>query len=150
MTLDSSLRFRAATGGTYYFSVESFGPAGWDPEDDGPGQGTTSGTYSLHVSIGPPATAAQIAQENVEALISGAEWPSPNLTYAFPNEANDYPGNFGDGEPNTFEPFTALPDASMTVVSVEMRSAPRRHASIWPMDLPWFDSPPRNTTVRSR
>jgi Ca2+-binding RTX toxin-like protein len=108
MTLDSSLRFRAATGGTYYFSVESFGPAGWDPEDDGPGQGTTSGTYSLHVSIGPPATAAQIAQENVEALISGAEWPSPNLTYAFPNEANDYPGNFGDGEPNTFEPFTAF------------------------------------------
>ena len=49
-----------------------------------------------------------------------------------------------------FEPMTARPSSSITVVSVETRLAPRRQASIWPIDLPWFDSPPRNSTVRSR
>ena len=42
------------------------------------------------------------------------------------------------------------PVSSMTVVSVETSIAPRRQASIWPIDLPWFDSPPRNRTVLSR
>ena len=49
----------------------------------------------------------------------------------------------------SFEPRTARPASSMTVVSVETSSAPRRQASIWPIDLPWLDSPPRNSTVRS-
>ncbi len=47
----------------------------------------------------------------------------------------------------SFEPLTARPFSSTTVVSVETSSAPRRQASIWPMLLPWFDSPPRNITV---
>ena len=48
------------------------------------------------------------------------------------------------------EPMTAVPASSMTVVSVDTSSAPRLQASIWPIDLPWFDSPPRNRTVLSR
>ena len=50
----------------------------------------------------------------------------------------------------SLEPMTARPDSSMTVVSVDTSNAPRRQASIWPIDLPWFDSPPRKRTVRSR
>ena len=49
-----------------------------------------------------------------------------------------------------FEPMTATPVSSITVVSVDTSAAPRRHASIWPIDFPWFDSPPRNRTVLSR
>ena len=49
-----------------------------------------------------------------------------------------------------FEPMTARPASSTTVVSVETSWAPRRQASIWPIDLPWLDSPPRNMTVRPR
>ena len=43
-----------------------------------------------------------------------------------------------------------VPVSSMTVVSVDTSFAPRRQASIWPIDLPWFDSPPMNRIVRSR
>ncbi len=85
-TWDSLVTFRAPESGTYYFSIESYGPG----IDDGPGSGTSSGTYKLNVSIGPVATEEQILQEDVEALISGLSWPSTQLSYAFPNETGDY------------------------------------------------------------
>ena len=47
-------------------------------------------------------------------------------------------------------PITARPSSSITVVSDATCSAPRRPASIRPIDLPWFDSPPRNRTVVPR
>ena len=49
-----------------------------------------------------------------------------------------------------FEPIRTTPSSSVTVVSVDTSSPPRRQASIWPIDLPWFDSPPRNMTVCPR
>ena len=45
-----------------------------------------------------------------------------------------------------FEPMTTTPASSVTVVSVDTSWPPRRQASIWPIDLPWLDSPPRNIT----
>ncbi|MEA3015116.1 MAG: serralysin [Sphingomonadales bacterium] len=97
---DSFFSFRAATSGTYYFSLESF----QDPNNP------TSGTYEINVTVGPPATAAQLIQEDVDALISGASWPTTNITYSFPDSASDYPAGFGDPddpEPASFLQFTA-------------------------------------------
>ena len=85
---DSQIRFRAGTSGTYYFSIEAFQGDNAD----------SSGAYQLHVSIGPQATSAQIAQEDIDALVSGLEWPSANVSYSFPNEVDDYPSPFGDPE----------------------------------------------------
>jgi hypothetical protein len=48
------------------------------------------------------------------------------------------------------EPARTTPASSITVVSVDTSRPPRRQASIWPMLLPWFDSPPRKSTVLSR
>jgi Ca2+-binding RTX toxin-like protein len=92
---DSQIIFRAATSGTYYFSVGSF-------------EGTSSGNYQLHVSIGPQATAAQLIAEDVDALISGAEWNHPNLTFSFPTLASQYPSDFDEvSPPSQFEAFNA-------------------------------------------
>jgi Ca2+-binding RTX toxin-like protein len=96
---DSFFSFRAATSGTYYFSLESF----QDP------QNPTTGTYEINVTVGPPATAAQLIQEDVDALISGAAWPTTNITYSFTDSASDYPPGFGDPddpEPVSFQQFT--------------------------------------------
>ena len=78
---DSLIHFRAATAGTYYFSIGSF---------VGPGQ-SSSGAYQLNVSVGPPASAAQIAAEDLLALQSGASWNHLNLTYGIPTTFNQYP-----------------------------------------------------------
>jgi serralysin len=96
---DSFFSFRAATSGTYYFSLESF----QDP------QNPTSGTYEINVTVGPPATAAQLIQEDIDALISGAAWPTTAITYSFPDSASDYPAGFGDPddpEPASFQQFS--------------------------------------------
>ena len=77
---DSFLKWRAPTAGTYYFSIEAF------DDDDNP----TSGSYQLNVSIGPPATADELLQEDIDALISGNEWPTNNLTYSFPSLISHY------------------------------------------------------------
>jgi Ca2+-binding RTX toxin-like protein len=98
---DSFFSFRAATSGTYYFSLESFQDA----------QNPTSGTYEINVTVGPPATAAQLIEEDVDALISGSAWPTTNITYSFPDSATDYPAGFGDPddpEPVSFQQFTAF------------------------------------------
>jgi serralysin len=96
-TTDSFLSFRAPTSGTYTFAMQSF-------------DGTSHGTYDLQVSIAPPASAAQIREENIEALISGAVWPSPDLTYGFPASKDDYADYASydppQTEPDTFAPFT--------------------------------------------
>jgi serralysin len=97
---DSQIRFRAGTGGTYYFAVSSF-------------EGTSSGNYQLHVSIGPPATAQQIQAEDIEAMISGAAWNHTNLTFGFPTSAADYPSDFSEVMPPTgFEAFNATQQAA--------------------------------------
>ncbi|HEV7660388.1 MAG TPA: M10 family metallopeptidase C-terminal domain-containing protein [Allosphingosinicella sp.] len=98
---DSFFSFRAATSGTYYFSLESF----QDP------QNPTTGTYEINVTVAPPATAAQLIQEDVDALISGSAWPTTNITYSFPDSASDYPAGFGDPddpEPVSFQQFSAF------------------------------------------
>src|SRR5665647_3022809 len=45
------------------------------------------------------------------------------------------------------EPLTTTPLSSITEVSDATWTPPRTHASIRPMLLPWFDSPPRISTV---
>jgi len=93
---DSQIRFRAATGGVYYFSIESFN------DEHGP---TSSGAYNLNVSVGPPATPQQLVQEDINALVSGSSWDHTNLTYGFPTSPSDYPGNPSEVQ-NGFTPFT--------------------------------------------
>ena len=83
--LDSLVRFRAPEGGTYYFSIRSYF------DESGP---SSSGGYTLNVSIGPPADKAQIDEENIEALLSGATWNTLNLTYGFTSIGSQY----GPGE----------------------------------------------------
>ena len=83
--MDSLVRFRAPTSGTYTFSIASFSDFG------GP---TSSGGYSINVSLGPPASTSQIDEENINALISGDSWYDLNLTYGFPTSSSDY----GSGE----------------------------------------------------
>jgi Ca2+-binding RTX toxin-like protein len=96
---DSQIIFRAATSGTYYFSIESFN------DDNGP---TSQGAYQINVSIGPPATQAQLIAEDIDALISGASWNHTNLTYGFPTMASQYPSDFKEVSPATkFEAFSA-------------------------------------------
>jgi VCBS repeat-containing protein len=111
-TYDSFLTFRASTSGTYYFSVESYGPPEtWNPEEDPPGQGQTSGTYDLNVSIAPPATPDEILQEDIEALISGSSWPTTSLTYSFPDSISDYPDSPAD-DTTGFAAFNATQQAA--------------------------------------
>jgi Ca2+-binding RTX toxin-like protein len=109
---DSYLTFRAPTAGTYYFSVESYG----DGIETGPGTGTSNGNYSLNVSIGPPATMAQIIDEDIDALISGAEWQTHNLSYGFPTLTSQYPAGIDetDSPSDNFEPFNATQQAVVT------------------------------------
>ena len=117
-TWDSFLTWRAPTAGTYYFSIESWG----DGVQDGPGTGETTGNYQLNVSIGPPATAAQILEEDIEALIGSAPWPDPNssqpgtnLTFAFPNSPADYPAGIPETA-NNFEAFNAIQRTATTQI----------------------------------
>ncbi len=102
---DSFIRFRAPTAGTYYFSIESF----QDQPDP------TEGDYQLHVSVGPPATMAQIISEDVDALVSGAQWPTTSLTYAFPTLPSQYPADIDetDSPSDNFEPFNATQQAAV-------------------------------------
>jgi serralysin len=74
------VRFRAPETGTYFFSVESFQG----------GTARTSGSYELNVSVGPPATPAQLLEEDILAMLSGQEWSGLNLTYGFPTRESDY------------------------------------------------------------
>ncbi|HYI49007.1 MAG TPA: DVUA0089 family protein, partial [Allosphingosinicella sp.] len=97
---DSQIRFRAGTGGTYYFAVSSF-------------EGTSSGDYQLHVSIGPAATAQQIQAEDIEALISGAAWNDQTLTFGFPTSPADLPSDFSEVMPPLgFEAFNPVQQAA--------------------------------------
>jgi Ca2+-binding RTX toxin-like protein len=97
---DSQIIFRAATSGTYYFSVGSF-------------ENMSNGNYQLHVSIGPQATAAQLIDEDIDALISGAEWNHTNLTFGFPTLASQYPSDFEEVSPPTkFQAFNPAQQAA--------------------------------------
>ena len=101
---DSFIHFRASTAGTYYFSIESF--------QDQPNP--TTGTYQLNVSIGPPASAAQIAAEDTLALESGSTWNHLNLTYGIPSFQTQFPvNNWDEDNPaSDFKPFNAAQRAA--------------------------------------
>jgi serralysin len=113
---DSFISFRAPSAGTYYFSVESFGDLNNDGDDDGQTVGESSGGYSLNVSIGPPATMAQLISEDIDALISGSRWPGTSLTYGFPTLASQYPANIKETDSPTdqFGPFSAQQQSVVT------------------------------------
>jgi len=101
---DSFIRLRVSNSGTYLFAVSSF----QDPERP------TSGSYELNVSIGPPVSAAQILDEDVDALVSGAAWNDLDLTYGFPTRASDYPADTEEvDEPGEFAPLTAPQQAAV-------------------------------------
>ncbi|MDB5719436.1 MAG: hypothetical protein JWP15_54 [Alphaproteobacteria bacterium] len=104
-TTDSMLAFRAQTSGTYTFTVEAFK----DPDHP---ETTTHGSYDLQVSIGPAVSAAQIQEENIEALISGAQWPQTALTYSFPTSTSDYPDYPANSEIATFHAFNIAQQAT--------------------------------------
>jgi Ca2+-binding RTX toxin-like protein len=95
--LDSLVRFRAPTSGTYTFSIQSFA------DTNGP---TSSGSYVINVSIGPVATRAQIDEENIQSLITGAAWGGGSVTYGFTTSASQYGANEGVDEKD--EAFEAL------------------------------------------
>ena len=102
---DSFISFRAASGEHLFFSIGSF-------------EQGTSGSYKINVSIGPPATQAQIIEEDIQAMLSGDQWSTLNLTYSFPNSSSDYAQGFGEGnddgpEPASFSPFTATQQAAV-------------------------------------
>ena len=105
---DSFISFRAATSGTYYFSIESF-------------ELSSSGSYKINVSIGPPASQAEIIEEDIQAMLSGDQWSTLNITYSFPNSAGDYAQGFGEGneegpEPASFSPFTGTQQAAVQLM----------------------------------
>ena len=102
---DSFVRFRATSAGTYYFSIESL----QDP------QNPTFGSYELNVSVGPPATPAQILDEDIDALISGDEWATKALAYAFPTSVSQYPADIDETSPaSDFAPFTITQQQATT------------------------------------
>ncbi|MEA3043361.1 MAG: serralysin [Sphingomonadales bacterium] len=115
---DSFISFRAPSAGTYYFSVEAFGDLNNDGDDDGPTVGESNGGYSLNVSIGPPATMAQLISEDIDALISGSRWPGTSLTYGFPTLASQYPANIKetDSSNDNFAPFSAQQQSVVTTL----------------------------------
>jgi serralysin len=102
---DSLVRFRAPSSGTYTFSVASF------VDDEG---GATSGAYKLNVSIGPAASMAEIHEENIDALLSGAEWGTSTVSYGFTTSASQYGANEGVEEKGTG--FEALNSTQRQVV----------------------------------
>jgi Ca2+-binding RTX toxin-like protein len=100
---DSTFSFRAATSGTYYFSIESFQDA----------TNPTFGSYQINVSIGPVASPAQIIAEDVDALVSGSQWNDTDLTFGFPTSATQYPTTFKEVNPaSDFEAFSAAQQAA--------------------------------------
>ncbi|WP_284734692.1 M10 family metallopeptidase C-terminal domain-containing protein, partial [Sphingosinicella terrae] len=77
---DPFLRFRAPESGTYYFSIEAFSG----------GTDRTSGSYQLNVSVGPPATPAELLEEDIQAMLSGYRWSASRLTYGFTTSGSQY------------------------------------------------------------
>ena len=83
--MDSVIKVRAPTTGTYTFQIASF------QEESG---STSQGGYTLHVLVGPVATAAQINEENIQSLFSGDSWDMLSVTYGFTTSGSQY----GPGE----------------------------------------------------
>jgi Ca2+-binding RTX toxin-like protein len=83
--MDSMIRVRVPSTGTYTFQIASF------QEENGT---TSQGGYTLHVLVGPTATPAQLNEENIQALLSGASWDTLALTYGFTTSGSQY----GPGE----------------------------------------------------
>jgi Ca2+-binding RTX toxin-like protein len=87
--MDSLIRVRAPTTGTYTFSIASF------VEENG---STSQGAYTLHVVVAPPATEAQIEEENIQALLAGSAWDTLTLTYGFTTSGSQYGAGEGTAE----------------------------------------------------
>ena len=96
--MDSLIKMRAPTTGTYFFSIEPF------VETSGT---SSSGNYVLNVSIGPRASAAQLIEEDIQALLSGSTWSSTSLTYSFPISADQYGAGEAAEERGSFQPLLA-------------------------------------------
>ena len=111
--MDSLVRFRAPTSGTYTFQIRSY-------EDDG--TPTSSGAYRINVSVGPQASQAVIDQENIDALISGSRWNTSTITYGFTTDPAQYPGSEGSPEKtNNFETLNSV-QRSATVATFALIS----------------------------
>jgi serralysin len=87
-TSDAFLWFEAPATGTYYFSVESWGPDALE----GPGSGETSGAYRLNLSIETRPTAARILGLEAVALLDGTIQPDTEVSFSFPTSTTHYPG----------------------------------------------------------
>ncbi|MBA3677766.1 MAG: M10 family metallopeptidase C-terminal domain-containing protein [Sphingosinicella sp.] len=106
--LDSLVRFRAPTSGSYTFSIQSFADATSGP--------TSSGSYTINVSIGPVATRAQIDEENIQALMSGSTWSTTNLTYGFTTSADQYGSGEATDERATFQALNSTQQNAVRVI----------------------------------
>ncbi len=102
--MDSLVRFRAPTSGTYTFQIRSYEDAG---------TATSSGAYTINLSIGPQASQAVIDQENIDALISGSRWNTSTITYGFTTDPTQYAGSEGSPEKtNNFETLNPVQRAA--------------------------------------
>ncbi|WP_166037291.1 M10 family metallopeptidase C-terminal domain-containing protein [Sphingosinicella sp. YJ22] len=109
--LDSLVRFRASVDGTYTFQIRSY---------EADGTPTSSGAYTINLSIGPSVPQSVIDQENIDALISGSRWNTSTITYGFPTDPSQYPGTEGTPERDTnFETLNAAQRAA-TVTTFAM------------------------------
>jgi serralysin len=103
-TLDPLVWYQATASGTYYFSVESWG----DNYETAPGSGETSGPYRLQVSVDSAPSEAELLAFDVQALISGSEWPTTSLTYSFPTSTSHYSSQQPASDLQGFAPFSAI------------------------------------------
>ena len=109
---DSVIRFRAPADGVYYFAIESF----QDPENP------TLGSYELNVSIGPALSPEDVAkwnknETNIGALLTGASWFDPHLTYGFTQNEFDYdPGEATDQLAAGMTPLNATQRAAVNTI----------------------------------
>ncbi len=109
--VDSLVRFRAPTSGTYTFQIRSY-------EDNG--SPTSSGAYTINLSVGASAPQSVIDQENIDALISGFRWNGTTVTYGFTTDPTQYSGDEGSPEnANNFEALNAVQRA-VTVTTFAM------------------------------
>jgi Ca2+-binding RTX toxin-like protein len=102
--VDSYIRVRAPSTGTYTFVIESF------VDDTGP----TSGSYRLNVNLGPAATRAQIDEENIQALMIPPFWTNGGYFFGFTTRASDY--GSGEGTDEIAAGMSEMTNAQKTAV----------------------------------
>jgi serralysin len=107
-TLDSFVQFRAPSSGIYSFSIGAF-------------DASSSGSYLINVSVGRRASAAEIQQEDIAALIEGVRWSGNSLSFSFPSSALDYPSGTVEVSPGrNFEAFNAFQQGAVRTILTEI------------------------------